>query len=137
MQLFLVLPFFDQVPNKGSAILNPCQSWTKMEESRLWGSYLGWVHCKSPNLLQPSLAVAACIWRDTFGTIPLLRQQKTGWVGSENDNFCRRSVLYLFLHSGWVKKSPTRCWRNGMVPLSQCYVSWFMNHWILLSISYF
>ena len=41
--------------NKGSAILNPCQSWTKMEESRLWGSYLGWVHCKSPNLLQPSL----------------------------------------------------------------------------------
>jgi hypothetical protein len=26
-----------------------------MEESRLWGSYLGWVHCKSPNLLQPSL----------------------------------------------------------------------------------
>ena len=55
LQLFLVLPFFDQVPNKGSAILNPCQSWTKMEESRLWGSYLCWVHCKSPNLLQPSL----------------------------------------------------------------------------------
>ena len=55
LQLFLVLPFFDQVPNKGSAILNPCQSWTKMEESRLWSSYLGWVHCKSPNLLQPSL----------------------------------------------------------------------------------
>ena len=43
------------MPNKGSAILNPCQSWTKMEESRLWSSYLGWVHCKSLNLLQPSL----------------------------------------------------------------------------------
>ena len=30
--------FFDQVPNKGSALGNPCLSWTKMEESRLWGS---------------------------------------------------------------------------------------------------
>ena len=35
---FLFYPFFDQVPNKGSALENPCQSWTKMEESRLWGS---------------------------------------------------------------------------------------------------
>ena len=48
-------PFFDQVPNKGFALLNTCQSWTKMEESRLWGSYLGCVHCKSRNILQPSL----------------------------------------------------------------------------------
>ena len=31
-----------------------------MEESRLWGSYLGWVHCKSPNLLQPSLNIMTC-----------------------------------------------------------------------------
>ena len=38
LQLFLVKPFFDQVPNKGSALENPCQPWTKMEESRLWGS---------------------------------------------------------------------------------------------------
>ena len=38
LQLFLFQPFFDQVPNKGSALENPCQSWTKMEESRLWGS---------------------------------------------------------------------------------------------------
>jgi len=38
LQLFSFQPFFDQVPNKGSALENPCQSWTKMEESRLWGS---------------------------------------------------------------------------------------------------
>ena len=38
LQLFLFSQLFDQVPNKGSALENPCQSWTKMEESRLWGS---------------------------------------------------------------------------------------------------
>ena len=52
---FVPTVFFDQVPNKDSALENPCQSWTKMEESRLWGAYLGCVHCKSHNLLQPSL----------------------------------------------------------------------------------
>ena len=72
LQLFLVLPFFDQVPNKGSAILNPCQSWTKMEESRLWGSYLGWVHCKSPNLLQPSLQVTLFQSGEKSMSTPLL-----------------------------------------------------------------
>ena len=55
LKLFLFYPFFDQVPNKGSVLGNPCQSWTKMQESRLLGSYLGCVHCKSPNPLQPSL----------------------------------------------------------------------------------
>jgi hypothetical protein len=57
LQLF-ALTFFNQVPNKDSALENPCQSWTKMEESRLWGSYLGCVHCKSNNLLQASLKYA-------------------------------------------------------------------------------
>ena len=38
LQLFLFEPFFDQVPNKGFTLENPCQSWTKMEESRLLGS---------------------------------------------------------------------------------------------------
>ena len=44
LQLFLLQPFFDQVQNKDSALKNPCQSWTKVEESRLWGTYLGCVH---------------------------------------------------------------------------------------------
>ena len=71
-------PFFDQVPNKGSALLNPCQSWTKMEESRLWGSYLGWVHCKSPNLLQPSLAVF--LWQTKFSRCKTSSQNpKSRW----------------------------------------------------------
>ena len=30
--------------------------------------------------------------------------KRTRWVGSENDNFCWCSVLYLCWHSGWVKK---------------------------------
>jgi hypothetical protein len=38
LQLFFVQPFLDQVPNKSFYLLNPCQSLTKMEESRLWGS---------------------------------------------------------------------------------------------------
>ena len=32
--------------------------------------------------------------------------KKTGQVGSENGQFCWRSVLYLCWHSGWVRKSP-------------------------------
>lgn len=30
--------------------------------------------------------------------------KRTRWVGSENDNVCWCSVLYLCWHSGWVKK---------------------------------
>ena len=43
LQLFLFSTFFDQVHNKGSALEIMGQSWTKMEESRLWGSYSGQV----------------------------------------------------------------------------------------------
>ena len=43
---------------------------------------------------------------------------RTGWVGSENGNFCWRSVLYLCWNSRWVgQKSLKICWHNiGMAP---------------------
>ena len=48
--------FLDQVPNQSFCLLNPCQSWTKIEESRLWGSQLdGWLKILLQNSLVQSL----------------------------------------------------------------------------------
>ena len=62
MGLFWSKFFLDQVPNKSFSVLNPCQPWTKLEESRLWGSLPSCVHFKSSNLLQPSLPDDAYVW---------------------------------------------------------------------------
>ena len=75
------------MPNKGSAILNPCQSWTKMEESRLWGSYFGWVHCKSPNLLQPSLFLSDCVKRTKNAIHFVLRSGRLPFLADWYNNF--------------------------------------------------
>ena len=40
LQPFLVKPFFDQVPNKGFALLAAGQFATRLQEFGLWGSYL-------------------------------------------------------------------------------------------------
>ena len=34
----------------------------------------------------------------------MLRQQKVGWLGIENDRYCRRSILYLCCGWGWSEK---------------------------------
>ena len=38
LQLFLVKPFLDQVPNKGFALLAAGQFETRLQELGLWGS---------------------------------------------------------------------------------------------------
>ena len=38
LQHFLVKLFLDQVPNKSFFVLNPCQSWKKMQEFTLKSS---------------------------------------------------------------------------------------------------
>ena len=44
-----------------------------------------------------------------LGSIQILRQPKD-WVGGlKNCRFCRHSVLYLYCHNGWVRKSPKIC----------------------------
>ena len=52
--------------------------------------------------------------KNRYGTIHILRQQSTGWLGLADCQFCWRSVLYLCWFntlSGWVRKSPQLCWR--------------------------
>ena len=40
LQPFLVKPLFDQMPNKGFALLAAGQFATRLQEFGLWGSYL-------------------------------------------------------------------------------------------------
>ena len=55
------------------------------------------------------------IWLKFLGTIQVLRQQRSGWMGSENGNFFWFTVLFM-LCVGGPKKTIT-CWRNTwMVP---------------------
>ena len=54
-----------------------------------------------------------------YGTIQVLRQQRSGWVGSKNGNFCWFTVLPIYSDvGGWVGlKKPKTCLRNTwMVP---------------------
>ena len=46
--------------------------------------------------------------KNALVVIRILRQQK-GWMGLENVQFCERSELYLYLHSGLVRKSTKIC----------------------------
>ena len=101
---FFVLTIFRSGAKEDSALENPCQSWTKMEESRLWGSYLGCVHCKSHNLLQPSLSYTLskwadftnCTWIHYFSFPPYSMGHKVSTFCYENDK-SKRSKGYLYV----------------------------------------
>ena len=57
-----------------------------------------------------------------YGTIQVLRQQRGGWVGSENGNFCWFTVHTIYAKvSRWMGlKKPKTCWRNTwMVPIQR------------------
>ena len=47
----------------------------------------------------------------SFMTIQVLRQQRSGWVESENGNFCWFTVLFMLTYvGGWAYKSQTHAY---------------------------